>query len=458
MKLNKIFSLSGALLAAGALASAQSVSLHGYMDYTNFAAAQNFSQAGSEADWEHTDCFAEFGSFYNGRSEVNANVTAANFEFNIGVRLDAAGNSWYNLYHDVTQLNEDEDGYANTAVHQMNMKIGFLNDQLLVYTGRFEEWNAGYVFNGYAMGGQPILELASRDAGQYFTGVEYVPYAVPGLRVLAGLPIIPVAGNSVQTTYAGNNWKNLYKKVKFVASYNWLRPNVRFNVGFRPGTYYTGIYAYDSADGATTNYFMEGFLQADMPTLVPYVKLNATYDFRGRTNDTVGKFTTAHFLGISGQVDPMILPSGLNIFFENRTAYADDHYVATNEKLLWDALAVNTSYALNGTPYSVGFNVIGRYAQDANGTSYAGGDGQYSNQGSWCADYDMTTDWITAAASAGSGSTGRYWSVYGYPYFQKGFQNGYFQVGVELQYTHFHVTDTTQKFAYRVPVKFCFWF
>lgn len=460
MKLNKLIAGAAALALSGALAWAQNVGLHGYMDYTNFGAAQEFNFDGNPSD-----VFAEFGSFYNGRTELNANVSAANFEFNVGVRLGAGGNSWYNLYWDVTQTETDADGnetgYTPSAIHQMNMRIGFFNDQLQVYTGRFEEWNAGYVFNGYQLGGQPITELANRGSGQYFTGLECAPFRVPGLKVLVGLPILPINGNGVQTWYAGNDWKNLYKKVMFRASYAWLRQNIIFNAGFRPGTYFTGMYDYDKKDGATTNYFMEGYLQADMPSLVPGVKLNATYDFRGRKNETVGKFTTAHYLGISGMVDPMLLPTGLNITFENRFAYADDHYTATNEKFIYDKIGVGGRYSVSGTPYVVGLNLSGAYAQDANGTSFPNNNGlSYDNAANtpWLAAYDITTDWIVSANNAGSGAPGRYWGAYAYPYFEKPFANGFFQIGVEVQFSQYHVTSTTQNLTYRVPVKFCFWF
>jgi hypothetical protein len=455
MKVNKIL-LSAAAFAAGALLSAQTVSFHGYMDYTNFAVGQeNQNLTDSSTKW--TEPSAEYGSFYNGRTELNMNVSAANFLFNIGIRLDSSGNSWYSLYHDVTQTVTTYDasgagtaGYAATPFHQMNMRVSFWNDQIFFYTGKFEEWNAGYVFNGYALGGQPVLEIASRDAGQHMTALEFCPQFVNGLKVFAGVPILPVSGNGLQYTTT-NQWKNLYKKVKFAAQYK-LPIGITFNALYRPGTYYTGIYKYDTADGATTNYYSEGTLQADMPYLVPGVPLNATFDIRYRHNDIADKEAFLYSLGISGQVKPI---SNLTVNFENRFAYADDHYIAMNEKLMYDILGADVIYSFAGTPYQVGASVRGIYAQDANGSVYASGGQQ--NDKTRC-EYNMTIDWFDAANAPTSGSAGRYITVYGYPYVQKNFANGYARLGVEIEYSHFQTSNTTEGLAYRVPFATCFWF
>jgi hypothetical protein len=441
--------LGAAALAVGAFLSAQTVSFHGYLDYTNFAVGQAFNNSSTSNSWTYTEPSAEFGSFYNGRTELNMNVTAANFLFNFGVRFDAGGNSWYDSYYDFATSTP-----TVTPIHQMNMRVSFLNDQLFVYTGRFEEWNNGYLFDGYQLGGQPVLELASRDAGQYLTAVEFCPQLVNGLKLMAGLPILPGYGNGLQYSTT-NQWKNLYAKAKFAAQYK-LPVGVTLNALWRPGTYYAGRYAIYEIDSAySTNYFGEGTLQADMPYLIAGVPLNATFDIRYRKNDTVDKEVFAYYLGLSGRVKPV---SNLTINFENRAAYADDHYVATNEKLFYDAVGIGAAYTFSGTPYVIGINLLGTYAQDANGTSYTDGDGQLSTRGYLCADYNMTSDWLTSAASAGSDAPGRYIGIFGYPYFQKNFANGYFQIGVECQYTNYHVTKTTENITYRVPAHFCFWF
>jgi hypothetical protein len=449
--------IGAVVLAAGAILSAQTVSFHGYLDYTNFAVGQeNRNLKDSSTEW--TKASAEFGSFYNGRTELNMNVTAANFVFNVGIRLDASGNSWYNLYHDVTQVektfdkdNNEKIDYVPTPFHQMNLRVSFFNDQIFLYTGRFEEWNAGYIFNGYALGGQNIRNLADRDNGQHLTAIEFCPQFISGLKVFAGVPILPVSGNGVNY-WSGNQWENLYKKVKLAAQYK-TPTGITFNGGWRPGTYYSGLYEYDSADGATTNYFGEAYLQADMPYLVPNVPLNASFDLRYRNNDTVGKEVFAYYAGVSGQVKPV---SNLTINFEDRVFYADDHYLAVNEKLIYDILGLNAVYTFTGTPYQIGVQLNTMYAQDVNGSAFAEETSRIRNK--WTDDFAMSSDWMDSAALPASGSAGRYFTVYGYPYVQKNFANGYARLGIEVQYSRFQTSNTTEGITYRVPVGLCFWF
>ena len=228
MKLNK-FLISAAALLCGAALSAQTASIHGYMDYTNFGLGQAFNTSSATDAWTYTSPSAEFGSFYNGRTELNVNVTAANFQFNTGVRLDASGGTWYNLYHVVGMENSDGDGYQTTPIHQMNMKVQFFNQQVSLYTGKFEEWNNGFIYNGWQLGGQFVRNAADRDNGQHFTGIEVTPYKVNGLRVMVGLPVIPGWGNGLQYG-TSNQWKNLYKKVMFLGSYKLMKQNIVFNM------------------------------------------------------------------------------------------------------------------------------------------------------------------------------------------------------------------------------------
>ena len=441
-KISKAILGSALAIAASGIASAQAVGIHGYMDYTNFAAAQEFKQA-SSSDWTASDCCAEFGSFYYGRTEINANVTAANFVFNLGMRMNASLGSWYDSYY-VTKYATTGTDY--TYFHQGNMRVGFFNDQLFVHTGKFEEWNDGYVFNGYQMGGQYVQELASRDAGQHITALEFIPRDITGLKLFAGIPVIPIYGNSVQVETSYNSWKNLYKTAKFAASYKVLPINTTFNVMFRPGTYYA------SKAYVTTSYFGEGMFQADMPTLIPYTKLNATYTIRYRENSDVNKYVTAHTFGASAQIKPV---QNLTINVEDRFAYAADHYVATNDSLIYDALAIGAIYDIPQNGIAFGINTFFTYAQDTLGTW---GTASGNNSNTWTPDFAITSDWMTACAAVTSGTTGRYIGAYGYPYFQKNFGNGYFRAGVEVQYTHYQTSDASQAVTYRVPLNFCFWY
>lgn len=442
--------LAIALVTVAVFAGAQTAALHGYMDYTNMAVGQEFQQA-ADGTWSRSEAAAEFGSFYNGRTEVNAVVDAANFQFNLGIRMNASLQTWYNLYRSTdgtSALVDSEtlnDGIA-TFFHQGNMRISFLNDQVRVYTGKFEEWNNGYIFGGYVLGGQSVSDLAMRDVGQHFTGVEVSPYALAGFRAMVGFPILPVGGNGVSTGAEHNQWKNLWKKVKIMASYK-LPVGIVINAGIRPETHKEGTDSYSAE-----NLFGEAFVQGDFPFLIPNLPFNATYDFRWRKEAANDVFTTAHYFGISGK-----LPSigNVNISFENRFAYAADHYIAINEELIYDTIGFAATYAIPHTDYLVGMNLFGMYGQDAKGSGFSG-EGRVSSK--YCTDYAMDWDWMPYAAKPAAGSPGRYIGVYAYPYFQKNFANGYVRTGVEIQYTRFSTTNVTQAIGYRVPVAMCFWF
>ena len=457
MKLNKLL-FGAAALVAGAAVSAQNVHIGGYMDYTNFALGQKFYNDTKSTDgWEeYGEASAEYGSFYNGRTEINAYVNALNLDFAIGSRLDSSLGEWYNLYHD----NASSDNNA-TMIHQANVKARFWNDQLNFYTGKFEEWNAGYILNGYALGGQNIRDLASRSEGQHFTGVEWVPNmsvangALVGLRLIAGVPFVPPYEDEAEDA---NKLSTVYKKVKFMGAYKWLRPNIDFHFGFRPGTYYTGNADY-SSDNYTTNYFGEGFVQADLPSLIYGVKLNVSYDIRYREAEatltdlsTWKGWTTAHYFGVSGTTN--LIP-GVTMNFEDRAYYADDNYIAINEKLFFDQLAFQFTKPIQGTPYVLGFNVYGMYGQDANGTSF--NNDRVSSDA--FDDLAMDAEWMQVADhKITGGEPGRYYGAYACPYIQKNFGNGFFKAGVEFQYMYEKSASTYQGITYRIPLAFCFWY
>lgn len=442
--------LTIALLAVVVFAGAQTAALHGYMDYTNMAVGQEFKKAAGATDWTKTEAAAEFGSFYNGRTEVNAVVDAANFQFNLGIRMNASLQTWYNLYRstdgasalvDTETLN---DGIA-TFFHQGNMRVSFWNDQLRVYTGKFEEWNNGYIYGGYVLGGQSVSDLAMRDLGQHFTGVEVSPYALNGFRMMVGFPILPVSGNGVN--YAEHNqWKNLWKKVKIMGSYK-LPVGITVNFGVRPETHYDGTDRYSAE-----SLYGEAFVQGDFPYLIPEIPFNATYDFRWRKEAANDKFATAHYFGLSGKLPQM---GNLSLSLENRFAYASDHYIAINEELIYDIFGIAATYAIPNSDYFAGLNLFAMYGQDARGTGFSG-EGRVASK--YCVDYSMDWDWMPFADKPAAGTPGRYLGIYAYPYIQKNFANGYFKTGVEVQYTRFATTNVTQAIGYRVPVALCFWY
>ncbi|EID84598.1 hypothetical protein MSI_18880 [Treponema sp. JC4] len=462
MKLNKII-LGAAALFAGTISWAQSVTLHGYNDYTVFGVGQQFAREGT-GDWDHTEASAEQGSFYNGRTELNLNAVAANLNFNIGVRLDSSLGEWYNLYYDYNTATAVK--YA-TMFHQANLSASFWNGQIVAYTGKWEEWNCGYIYGGYALGAQNIRDIASRSEGQYFTGIEWIPVFNPltGFRILAGLPLAP---NYLDE----DNWNILYKKTKLHAQYRWQKYNIVVNTGWHPGEYYTGVDD-DNARTATNTYsksaFGEAYIQLDFPTLFQYFRFNASYDFRYRdaeatkfNGDVESKFATAHYIAFSGQTN--VIPTW-TFNFEDRLFYADDHYIAANTKLLYNITGLAAIHAIPSTSYKIGLNTNIMFAFDNNGKAFSTS-GRISS--GYADDLSMGWDWMQACTEAtadgGLGKTletgkpGKYFGCYVYPYFQKDFQNGYFQTGVEIQYQRFESANTVDGLVYRVPFKFCFWY
>ncbi|WP_288188826.1 hypothetical protein [uncultured Treponema sp.] len=466
MKIRKII-LGSAALIAGAALGAQNLNFHGYMDYTNFAVGQEINKLSKDGEWDVSEASAEYGSFYNGRTELNVTGGVGPVSFATGVRLDSSLGEWYNLYRDVSAS-----GLNETMFHQANIRVSMLQDQLVLHAGKFEEWNCGFILNGYQMGGQPISDLAMRDYGQHMTGLEWIPNmsiangALVGLRMYAGLPLLP-PGQEYDWTEA-NKWENLWKKTKIMAAYKWLRYNLLFTAGFH-NEYYAGTnnsWAYEN--NYNDIFYSEAFLQADLPTLVSGVKLNVSYDLRWRkaeyeVQDVSGGIADwsepvfAHYVGISGRTE--VIPAW-PITFENRFFYADDHYLSINEKALMDAVAVGVSHAIPGTSYKIGLNAVGKYAQDANGTSFGTTDGYAPTDSAHAGGLmDFHTDWMDGPNVTTTGAATRYIGVYASPYFQKDFSNGFFQIALEVQYMNVSNDNVEANgINYRVPFKFCFWF
>lgn len=453
MKLNKII-FTAALACAAGFAGAQTVTLKGNVDYTNYGVIQTFSKAG-DADMEHTDPVA--GLSDDAETVVDLNLKAANFEFNLGVKLnESAGDEGDNDYTDYT------DGYDGTPFYQGNMKIGFFNDQLNVYTGKFEDFNAGYFAEGPVFGDQNIRYFASSDMGQYYTALNFTPYVVSGLKVLVGVPILPVGGNGVQNTVGANMWKNLYKKINVAAGYT--IPGTEFSVtaGWRPGTYYTGVKAYDASavttgdDGAfTKSAFGEAFLASELKGITEGLDLIFAADFRYRdaeyTKTDATTATAFTYAGVFSAGANISLIEALPLQAELRVMYANDDYIKADEKLLGGELGVSGQHKLAGTNWALGFTLKGKYSVDARGTSYE--DGEVSDI--YFDDFDLGD--LNCAASVAAGKSANYISAYANPYVQYNLSNGYIRMGVEAQYSQIKNDDTSNMaISYRVPVGICF--
>ena len=234
MKLSKYIAATVVLLAAWG-AGAQTTKLHGKIDYTNYAFGQQKTKTG-DADWEETDGSAEFGNSSNGELSVDLMVQAANFEFNFGLKTNSGlgDNGYDGKYVDVTDSND------TTPFYQGNVRADFFDGWLSVYTGKFEDWNAGYIKDGFVLEDQYVSNLADSTMGQHFTGLEIKPQIFSRAKVIAGLPILPGNGNGVNDDIESNWWKNLGKKAEFQAAFEAADLiGMNFSAGFRPGTYYT---------------------------------------------------------------------------------------------------------------------------------------------------------------------------------------------------------------------------
>lgn len=480
MKRNKILIMAASLIiGVAAAAVAQEASFHGYMDYTTFGLGQqigNIQKQGAD-DFDWTDPAAEYGSFYNGRTEINCFFTAANLAFNVGVRMDSSLGEWYACNKDSSD-NLDDDGVnmprASTMFHQGNMRASFWQDQIILHAGKYEEWSDGFIYDGWALGGQPMHFLGFRGTGTHFTGVEWVPNMgvfggkLVGFRMIVGVPLLPPSDS--YDWQEANGGGIIFRKVKIMAQYKWLRPNITFNVGFRPGTYYDGMHEsaknYELSHGSnyTHNFFSAAFLQVDLPSLVPGFKFNASYEARWREADYVGirdddseydtsKNTSSHYLGISGHTE---LVPGWVFNFENRIYYAADHYIRVNERTFFEQLGINAMHKIPGTSYNIGCNLNGQLGWDARGTVY-NDNGRIGDDGYSC-DFSFCSEWMQTARMPEAGEPGHYYGIYAYPYFQKDFANGFFRTGVEMQYTYFSSKTDTQAFTYRVPFALCFWY
>ena len=458
MKLTKCI-LGAAALAIGSGAFAQTVTFHAGFDYTTYGLTQ--TRQNDDGVKSHTDPSAAYDP--DGNMTVDVAVRAANFEFNLGLYFNADGGD--EEYFDYS------DGGKGTPFYQGNMKVGFFNDQMNLYLGKFEDFNGGFVEDGYVLGSQAVTNLADKDYGQYLTGLQFSPYALSGLKLFAGFPILPIRGNGIQSNddYEYNQWKVLGKKVKLAASYQ-LPNEMTVNAGFRPGTYFDGVdlggEMSTATDTFTESLFGEGYVQFVMPNVVEGVDANFLYDIRYRdgsytkTDGTEKEHkTTAHMVGLSAEFGKLF-SDALTLALEDRFFFADDDYVVSDEKLIHDVLALSVEYDVSGKPFSVGLGLAGLFAADANGTAFAidseDDTGAKIASGSYYCNSDIgmsINDMATANVSNLSGDATTYLGAYANPYVRFNFENGAVTLGAEICYTRFFNDNVTNTgLSYRIPV------
>ena len=479
MKLQKLL-IGAAALACGSALAAQSIHIGGYVDYGSTVATQVFDKSDSTDGWDGTEVASEFGPVQNGIHFLNLDATAPNVDFHTSVWIGSGLGPWYadvpefvdrtnsTAFSGEEYFNKNEDD-TSTPIMQMWLCTHFFNDQLRFYTGDFASngWNAGYIFGGYVLGGQKITGLAGRATGDdaAFSGIEIQPSALTGFKMIAGLPVAPVTDSYKKF----NDWSHLAKAVKVMAQYRWLLYNITFNGGFRPNYYMTNGDGYTFSGGDfKKSLFGEAFLQVDMPSLIYGFMMNMSYDLRWRkaevaaddmaTGDDWSKTVTAHIAQVSTKFTQLV--PGWEFGLEDRFAYYAPHYITTNETAIYNVLGLSATHPIPGTSFVFGFNAQFMYGQDANGKGNGYNKPDYFD--AYCSDlvaFDanfMGLDGEDKMAPK-TGSAGRYYSIYGYPYIQKNFANGNAKLGLELQYKHLETSNVLQAIAWRVPLGLTFW-
>ncbi|MBQ4378113.1 MAG: hypothetical protein II821_02810 [Treponema sp.] len=473
MKIKKTLLIAAALSFTPAV-FAQQVRISGYVDYSSTLATQACEKYPGAEEWDNSEVAAEFGPVQNGIHFLNLDATAPNVEFHTNVWIGSGLGPWYadvpeyvdrSSYDGTTYFSLTDDD-ASTPIGQMWACTHFFDDQLRFYTGNFASngWNAGYLFNGYVLGGQKIESLAMRgDASDSaFSGVEILPRKFNGFKAIVGFPVAPFTDSYDNF----NDWTHFVKSVKFIAQYKWLLYNVTFNAGIRPNTYMTNGAGYEN--DYIESLFGEAFLQVDMPSLFYGILMNASYDFRWRKVEESGinlksgkdwsVTTFAHLAQFSSKFTSLV--EGWTFALEDRFAYYQPHYITVNEMAFYNVFAVSGEHPLPGTSYTFGFTTQFMYGQDANGSANGLNKPDYFD--AYCSDlitFDANFMGLDGEAdyAPATGSAGRYFAVYGYPYIQKNFENGYARLGVELQYKHLETSNVLQAFAWRVPLTLTFW-
>ena len=352
-----------------------------------------------------------------------------------------------------------------TSFYQGNMKVSFLNEQAALYLGKFDDFNADFIADGYALGGQYVTNLADKDYGPYLTGLMISPIPVSGLRLFVGFPILPQNGNGIPNADY-SKWSNLGKKIKLAASYQLPDDKATINAGFRPGTYFDGVDAAGTGTYAkltedfTKSQFGEGYLQVLMPNLTDGVNANFTYDIRYRDAEyktvrgTTKEHTSlAHMVGLSAEFGSLV-KEGLMLAVEDRFFFANDDYIQSDEKFMYDIFAVAAEMPIDGQLFNIGLNLAGMFGSDANGTALSN-NGDVSTGNYYCNDdIGMSiNDMATAKTSNLKGVATKYIGVYANPYVKFNMSNGALTIGAELLYTSFKNDNVTNTgFNYRIPV------
>ncbi|WP_041624001.1 hypothetical protein [Spirochaeta thermophila] len=428
MKALRIFGVALIVACAGGILAAQQVMFHGYADYSNYLLTTYATQTGSE-DWEQFEYGAGFGSWYGGRTEVNMFMDSQNIHFVLGIRLGNDLDTWYDLYGD------------DVPFYQGNVRINLLNNQVDLLTGKFEEQHFGYVTNDLAWGFIYAHNVADRDVGPYFTGLEIKPYMLDGFSLLVGVPIRAWSTNDGWGSMPANNyWQNLVDQFKINMRYS-LPMGVTLKAGYYHGLWYSASdykgdddvvrEAYLSAEGF--NFLGSGF------------DLAAGYDFQYRTATEGMK----HNINVSGAYRPI---SSLRIALGNRFAYATEFHDNAQEILL-DRVVLDALYDLPLPGVQVGLRGNFTYMSDSSG--------QVGNMMSGDSDdlgFSTNIDAAYVPANPTDGTSGMAMGGGVFPFIKKNLSNGYVQLGYQMHINYYESKTSVKAISHYVPLNVAFWF
>lgn len=420
-------------LISSVLTIAQTVSWHGYMDYSNYPLTTYATQDDGE-DWSQYHYGAGYGSWYGGRTDLNLHIDSEDFRGVVGLRLAQDLTSWYGLY--TGQESEVTDWF------QGNIAIDFMGDQVTLYTGLYDGLTLGYNTAGYAWGQSYTHSLATwgDKIGRYYTGVEFKPFIFNGFSILAGLPIEAWSVNDGWSNMPTDNyWPSLIQQFKV---------NVRYSLPIGvtlKGTYYNALdYATDS-DLIDEDVTREAGISAEAPNfLFSGIDFNLGYNWQFNTATEGMK----HNVMVSLASRP--LPE-LWFGIDNRFAYAEEFHEGIDE-IFMDKVLVNMTYDTLMPGVQLGLRGNFSYMSDSTGQQGTAVSGDDDDLG-----FNTLVD-ASFANSVTDGTSGEVMSWGVNPTIKKNFQHGYVSLGYQMQMISVTSETTNSAITHMIPLNIAFWF
>jgi hypothetical protein len=438
------------MVLAAAFSMAQSVALHGYLDYTNFLVSAYGLQNGSDM-WLQSQYTASYGSWYSGRTEVRLAVDAANFQFNAGMRLSNSLGTW------VTPV-------ASEVFYMGNIRADFLDGQVRLFTGKFEEEAFGYRWTTLAAGtlmgnhwgvsnfmhwlGQSTMDNLGYDP-QYLTALEVRPAFIDGLSVIAAVPIsinglypnLPTGAIAV-----ADYWQNILPRFKAGVSYFVSPINATFKAFYFNGDDFR--YADNVAAGIVRGDCHRDInVEMDMPNVANIgLGLRAAYDLQLYTA-TAGAMKHNAIISAAFTAIPHLF-----VALDYRFAYASNYYTAANSVMM-NKVWVKATYEPVKN-FIVGLQGNAGVMTDSSGQigapDISGDDGDLG--------FSLSNSGHTLNTLVIDGTTGLGLGFGVNPYAQLNFSNGFVSLGFDIQYIGYTSATTNMALSFAVPLTVVFWF